>query len=178
MDLQIRKGTVQDIEEISDLYDAVNDYLEKHINYPGWRKGIYPTREDAVRGIDEGCLYVAVNEHKIAGSLILRHDPEKAYYTASWKRDIPYDKVFVIYTFAVHPAYFNRNIGSQLLEFAEKTAYGCGVESLRLDVFEGNLPAISLYEKNGFEYRDTVDLGLEAFGLKWFRLYEKTACRI
>lgn len=177
MDLQIRKGTMQDVEEMGQLYDAVNDYLADHVNYPGWRKGIYPTREDAVRGINEGCLYVAAKGLKIAGSMILRHEPEKAYYTLSWKRDISYDKVFVIYTFAVHPAYLNQNIGSQLLEFAEETALECGVESLRLDVYEGNLPAISLYEKNGFEYIGTVDLGLEEFGLKWFRLYEKTAVR-
>jgi RimJ/RimL family protein N-acetyltransferase len=45
-----------------------------------------------------------------------------------------------------------------------------------LDVYEGNIPAISLYEKYGFKYIDTVDLGLGNYGLDWFRLYEKLLC--
>jgi len=42
-----------------------------------------------------------------------------------------------------------------------------------LDVYEGNIPAIKLYEKCGFKYMDTVDLGLGRYGLNWFRLYER-----
>ena len=38
---------MQDIEELSALYDELNVYLETYINYPGWRKVIYPIREDA-----------------------------------------------------------------------------------------------------------------------------------
>nr|WP_321480069.1 hypothetical protein [uncultured Bacteroides sp.] len=36
-----------------------------------------------------------------------------------------------------------------------------------------NYPAISLYEKYGFEYMGTVDLGLGQYGLDWFKVYEK-----
>ena len=47
------------------------------------------------------------------------------------------------------------------------------VRALRLDVHEINTPAIKLYESCGFRYIATVDLGYGAYGLKWFRLYEK-----
>ncbi len=47
------------------------------------------------------------------------------------------------------------------------------MQALRLDVYENNYPAINLYEKFNFKYIDTVDLGLEEYGLKWFKLYEK-----
>lgn len=60
-----------------------------------------------------------------------------------------------------------------MLKFACDKAAEDGVESLRLDVYSENMPAIRLYEKNGFEYVGTVDLGLGEYGLKWFRLYEK-----
>ena len=82
--MQIRKGTEKDIDEVTALYDALNDYLEIHMNYPGWRKGIYPTREDAVQGIVENNLFVAVVEDNIAGTFILRHRPEDAYALADW----------------------------------------------------------------------------------------------
>lgn len=173
MDLQIRKGTMDDVEAISNLYDALNDELEAHENYPGWHKGIYPAKEDAVRGVEDKELFVAMGGKDMVGTFILRHKPEEAYRNAPWKRDLTYDKVFVIYTFAVHPAYTGQGIGSQMLEFITQYAKKQGMQSIRLDVVDRNVPAICMYEKNCFEYIGTVDLGLESYGLKWFKLYEK-----
>ncbi|BCJ94458.1 hypothetical protein acsn021_20270 [Anaerocolumna cellulosilytica] len=34
----IEKGNESDIEELALLYDELNDYLAKGINYPGWKK--------------------------------------------------------------------------------------------------------------------------------------------
>lgn len=164
---------MSDANEMEELYDCINDFFAENINYSGWKKGIYPTRYDAVQGIQENNLYVAVKKGVIVGSFILRHKPEEAYNNACWKKDLSYDKVLVIYTFVVHPDYSNQGIGSELLKFAEDLAKEQGVESLRLDVYSNNLPAIHVYEKNDFEYIDTVDLGLEEYGLKWFKLYEK-----
>lgn len=44
---------LSDLEQIEFLYNDLCDYLEVHENYPGWKKGVYPTREDAERGIRE-----------------------------------------------------------------------------------------------------------------------------
>ena len=52
----IEKAAAADIDEMGRLYDSLNDYLEQHVNYPGWRKGIYPAREDAEKGIKDMCL--------------------------------------------------------------------------------------------------------------------------
>lgn len=82
MNITFKLGRVHDIDEIEQLYNDLNDYLAKGVNYPGWIK----------------------------------------------------------------------------------------------DVYEGNIPAINLYEKCGFKYIDTVDLGLGNYGLNWFRLYEKLLC--
>ena len=60
-----------------------------------------------------------------------------------------------------------------LRDYSLELAQSSGIKSVRLDVYEKNLPAISLYEKCGFEYIDTVDLGLGHYGLEWFKLYEK-----
>ena len=173
MEIIVRKGTLEDVNDIEELYNSSIDYLEAHTNYPGWKKGVYPTKEDARNGIDEDCLFVAECGHKIVGTIILRHKPEEAYATVKWKKDLDYEEVLVIYTFAIHPDYLKQGIGSKLLQFAESYAKEHKVKSIRLDVVKENLPAISAYEKNGFEYVATVDLGYEAYGLKWFHLYEK-----
>ena len=60
--MEIRKAAWGDLGEIARLYDTLNDYLESHVNYPGWKKGIYPTQEDARKGIEENALFVAVEQ--------------------------------------------------------------------------------------------------------------------
>lgn len=53
------------------LYDELNDYLAATTNYPGWIKGVYPVREDAVAGVNDETLYVARYDGRIVGSVIL-----------------------------------------------------------------------------------------------------------
>ena len=171
--MQIRKGTENDIEEVAALYDALNDYLESHTNYPGWRKGIYPTREDAVQGIAEHSLFVAVIADKIAGTFILRHRPEEAYALADWGKQLDYREILVLYTFAVHPQFLHQGIGKKMLDFILSFATREKNKAVRLDVYENNMPAIRLYEQTGFRYVDTVDLGYWMYGLDRFRLYQR-----
>lgn len=173
MDVEIRLGNEKDADELEHLYDDLNDYLTNTTNYPGWRKGVYPTRKNAIDGINEECLYVATFNNTIVGSIILRHLPEPAYMNAKWQIESDYTNVLVIYTFVVHPDYFGQGVGQAMLSFASEHSLLGNVRALRLDVYENNLPAIKLYEKCGFQYIDTVDLGLEEYGLKWFKLYEK-----
>ena len=171
--MQIRKGTENDIAEVTALYDALNDYLESHTNYPGWRKGIYPTREDAAQGIAERSLFVAVIEGRIAGTFILRHRPEEAYALADWGRQPDYSEILVLYTFAVHPQFLHQGIGKKMLEFILSYAAEEKNQEVRLDVYENNMPAIRLYKQMGFRYVDTVDLGYGMYGLNRFRLYQR-----
>ena len=71
------------------------------------------------------------------------------------------------------PSFLKMGVGRALMDYSFEQAQQSGIKSIRLDVYENNLPAISLYEKCGFEYIDTVDLGLGNYGLNWFKLYEK-----
>lgn len=170
MPIDIRLGTEEDLDELERLYDSLNDHLT---NYPGRIRGVYPIRETAGSGVLEGCLYVALDKGVIAGSVILRHKPEPAYQKAKWQADLRDEDILVIYTLAVHPDYLSMGIGRGLIDFAVQNACCSNVKALRLDVYENNLPAIRLYEKCGFQYIDTVDLGLSEYGLDWFRLYER-----
>lgn len=173
MDIKIRLGTEKDIDSLEQLYDDLNDYLEITTNYPGWKKGVYPIRQNAVDGINEGCLFVATENDEIIGSMILRHEPEPAYLTVTWQAILDYSNVLIIYTFVVNPKKRQQGIGKKMLEFAAQYAKCTKIMALRLDVYEKNIPAISLYEKCGYQYIDTISLGLEDYGLNWFRLYEK-----
>lgn len=173
MNISMRLGDENDIEELEQLYHSINDHLSATINYPGWKRDVYPNRKTAEDGIKEGCLYVAECNEKIVGSIILRHEPEPAYLSVKWMKDLGYEEVLVLYTFVVHPDYLGQGVGQKILNFVIRHGSQSNIKSLRLDVYEYNLPAISLYKKCGFHYIDTVDLGLSEYNLNWFQLYEK-----
>ncbi len=173
MDIVFELGQADDFDELEQLYNDLNDHLAEGVNYPGWKKGIYPVRQNAIDGVKHGNLYVAKHSNKIVGSIILSHEPEPAYYNAEWGFKSDYSDVFEVYTFVVHPKFLKCGVGKALMDFAIEHSIKSQVKSIRLDVYEGNIPAIKLYEKCGFKYIDTVDLGLGNYGLNWFRLYEK-----
>jgi ribosomal protein S18 acetylase RimI-like enzyme len=173
MDIIFDLGKTSDIDELEQLYNDLNDHLAKEINYPGWRKGLYPVRQNAMDGIKNNTLYVSKLNGKIIGSIILNHKPETGYNKAKWKFETDYSDVFVVHTFAVHPNFLRCGVGKALIDFSIVHSIKSQAKSIRLDVYEGNMPAIKLYEQCGFKHMDTVDLGLGAYGLNWFRLYEK-----
>lgn len=166
------KGTVNDIDELENLYDSLNDYFELGTNYPGWAKGLYPIRETAVNGIQNNSLFVLKINNVIAGSIILNHEPETAYAKVTWGIDADYKDVIVIHTLVVHPKYMKIGVGEKLMNFAKRYSIEQKIKTIRLDVSIHNTPAISLYEKCGYNYVETVDLGLNVPGLIWFKLYE------
>ncbi len=171
--LEIRKGTSQDMKELSALYDDLNDYLEHHTNYPGWKKGVYPIGEDAELAIEENTLWVAVEDKRIVGTVILNCQPEAGYELADWHNSLEYKEIFVIHTLAVHPVFLKQGVGTKLMEFVLNHAIQMEKKAVRLDVYEKNDPAIHLYESMGFEYIDTVDLGYSMYNLNYFRLYQR-----
>lgn len=168
----IEKATIQHLDEIERLYDTLNDSLERGVNYSGWKKGLYPIRETALKGITEQTLFILKVEGDIAGTIILNHEVEAAYAGGKWGIKAEEEEIIVIHTFAIHPDYQGRGIGRRLLNFAEEYSRTQGVKVIRLDVSIHNTPAIKLYEKYGYTYRGTVDLGLGIPDLVWFRLYE------
>lgn len=170
--MTMQLASMEDLQELEQLYEALHHRLEQGTNYPGWRRGVYPVKETALKGIEAQTLYVAKQEGCIAGSVILNHEPELAYAGPPWQIETDNREIFVVHTLVVHPRFSKLGIGGQLMEFARQEGIRQGMRAIRLDVYEHNLPAIQLYERSGYRYIDTVDLGLGQYGLDWFRLYE------
>jgi len=173
MHIHICKGQHEDVDLLGKLYDELNDYLESHINYPGWKKGVYPTRSNALYFYQRSSLYVVKSGDRVVGSIALTHEPESSYENATWLIEASYDQLFVIHLFAVHPDWFRQGVGSALLQFSETQASIQNIKSIRLDVYEKNYVAIQAYEKQGYTYIDKVDIGASCYGLDLFCLYEK-----
>ena len=173
MSIVVRIATENDIDTIEHLYNDLNDFLEIHENYPCWKKGVYPIREDAEEALVKGNLYVAIIDGKVAGTVVYSDEQEKAYREVKWQIEFEVS-VITICKLAVHPKYFGRGVGNALLDYAVFVGEERSAKAIRLDVYEENLPAIRLYEKCGFKDMGLVDLGLDDLcGLKWFKVFEK-----
>ncbi len=171
-DYVVERGTTNDVDELEILYDELNDHLSRTVNYPGWIKGIYPIRETAEKVIAEGSLFVLKIDGLIAGSIVLGHTPEAAYEGADWSVRASGREVVVVRTLVTHPRSMRQGVAGRLMAFAKEYAVSLSAKTIRLDVSVDNLPAIELYERSGYKYVGTVDLGLPYKHLKWFRLYE------
>lgn len=173
MSIIIRRGTPEDLDALEALYGEVCDHMAATVNYTGWKRDVYPARQDAEAGIREGTLFLAEEDGQAAGSFILSPRQEAAYAGGSWQAELEERDVRTIYTFAVSPRRRGEGVGRAMLAFAARCASEQGAKALRLDVYEKNLPARRLYESAGFRYAGDVSLGLEDIGLDRFRLYEK-----
>lgn len=87
IDIVVRAAKQEDLDEVESLYNALNDYLAVHENYPRWKKGIYPLREHAEEGIRTKSLYVATYEGKIIGTVIYLSEQGQAYQDVDWQID-------------------------------------------------------------------------------------------
>lgn len=168
----IEKAISKDILEVEQLYIAVCRQLALGNNYPGWTEGVYPTKEEAIEGLQANSLFVYRKQGRIAATMILNSDYEDGYNQASWNSKATKDEVLVIHTLAIHPDFNRQGIGHQLVDFVKEYGRTNGKKTIRIDVTKGNLPAIHLYEKEGFTYIDAIDLGRAEQGLPLFLLYE------
>lgn len=173
MNIDVRQACENDLDEIEQLFNDLNDYLACHVNYPRWSKGVYPLREHAREAIAKGSFYVAVADGKIAGTASYETYQGDPYREVNWNTDFDVP-VFVIEKLAVHPEFFGCGVGKALLDYSCVIGRQQGKKAVRLDTFEENIPAARLFEKCGFSYCGTVDLGLEEiYGLKWYKVFEK-----
>lgn len=173
MDVIVRLASPEEVGAVARLYDDVTDHLESTNNYPRWKRGVYPTRDDASRAYGAGELYVALRDSLLVGTMTLSHEPPEGFSQVTWSTPNDYSRTLMVYRLAVAPQHLGSGIGLALIEHAEKVARAEGDLAIRLDTAADNAPACHLYAKAGFSYVGTVSLGCEDFGLPWFRLFEK-----
>lgn len=170
--MRIERANSIDVNAMEEFYRDVTKHLEATINYPGWVYDIYPIREDAENNIQTETLYVVRDKDRIAGSFIMSHECHEGYNDGDWSVKAEKDEFLVIHTLCVHPDYLRHGLGKMMVEEAIRLAKEYGMKALRLDVYEGNEPAASLYERYGFKACGRADMRISDDGPEWCTLYE------
>ncbi|TAH64769.1 MAG: GNAT family N-acetyltransferase [Anaerolineaceae bacterium] len=167
----IRLARENDLELAAKIYDDILDLEEETISYTNWQKGIYPTIKDAKKAYLEGTFYVGEDDGIIWGSMILNELQLPEYANIPWT--IETDRVLVIHTLCISPNFTGKGKAKEFVKFAEKYAKDNGYEAIRLDTYEGNLPANSMYPKLGYRYAGCTEFFFQEYIHEILNCYEK-----
>ena len=147
----IRKAVFSDLNRIEEIYNNLTVDKETCRN-TNWAKGIYPTREFAEKALADGDLYVGEDENGIYGTMLLNTKQLPEYSDIPWKYDAEPDEVLVIHTLCIDLPFRGKGRAKEMIVYAEEYGRLNGMKVIRLDTYEGNLPARAMYPKIGYEY--------------------------
>ncbi|WP_295639950.1 GNAT family N-acetyltransferase [uncultured Mailhella sp.] len=148
----IRRGMKRDIDAVERHYEELFTFEEKRGSRTNWKRGVYPTRSVAEKGVEDGTLYVMEEDGKLCASMILNQVQLESYASIPWLYPAEPDKVLVIHTLCVPPSQAGRGVGSGMVRFALEEGARRGCEVMRLDTWENNEPAANMYRRLGFRY--------------------------
>jgi ribosomal protein S18 acetylase RimI-like enzyme len=162
--LPIRKAVAADFPAIYALYQlAIASMHDAGIDQ--WDEQ-YPDAKILKADIDSGCSFVALEDGQIFAVFVINQTGDPEYEEGHWR--YPHAAFAVIHRLCLHPAYWGRGTGTQLMLAAEGLIRAMGLETVRLDAFSQNPPALQLYRRLGYQ-----QVGFVTFRKGKFFLFEK-----
>ena len=79
----------------------------------------------------------------------------------------------MIHTLVIHPALGRRGYARQMVEFCEEESLRLGKTVIRLDTWEGNLPANRMYPSLGYSFAGATEFFFQGFIHEILNCYEK-----
>lgn len=165
-----------DFELVKARYIDVIENTPGIERYARWNYGKHPTDESIRSYIDNGEMYLMMDEGNVAGMVAIVMHQGSDYETVRWAEKLSNEQVSTLHLLAVVPDYRGQSLGRRILQEAIKLSAKNGKKAVRLDTLKTNLPARHLYDKAGFFYRGEQYLYAENTGWIDFLYYEKPIC--
>ena len=163
--MNIRKATLEDLDRLYGFFNEIIDHQIYDEYGAKWTKDVYPARSDIEEKIVSDTFYMVMDDEKIMAAGCLSFHEDENYMDKSWTITHEDGKIAVIHLFCVHPDCRGKHMAGPFLRYLIEQGKG-KADAIHLDTVDGNLPAIRLYEKNGFRsiglyevyYEDTGDI--------------------
>lgn len=170
----IRKAVAEDLGAVEAIYSAILDREESGGPiYTNWQRGKYPTIDTARSVLEAGTLYVGEDDGFLWGVVNLNGEQLPEYDAIPWTIRARRDQVGVIHTLCIHPDQAGKGLARQMVAFCEEEARRQGKTVIRLDTWEGNLPANRLYPSLGYRYAGAAEFFFMGFVHETLNCYEK-----
>ena len=171
--MTIRPANVADLDGITAIYDAILDREEAGPVYTNWQRGKYPTADTARQALEAGTLYVGEENGFLWGVVNLNGIQLPEYGAIPWSIPAEKEQVAVIHTLCIHPAASGQGRAKQMVAFCEEESRRQGKTVMRLDTWEGNLPANRMYPALGYRYAGAAEFFFQGFIPEILNCYEK-----
>ena len=148
--MEIRKATMDDLEEMMGIYAHARKFMAEHGNAGQWKDG-YPSAKRISQDITEGKSHVCMDKGHIAAVFYFAKEEDPTYAViedGAWKDPSPYAVVHRIAS-----AEGSKGAATFSLNWAYTRA-----GHLRIDTHERNIPMQSLLKKLGFVHCGTIYL--------------------
>ena len=145
----IRLATPADLSQAADIYEEILDREAQGPVYTNWQRGKYPTIDTARQALEAGTFYVGEENGVLWGVVNLNSVQLPEYGAIPWTIPAAAEEVGVIHTLCIRPSCSGRGYARQMVAFCEAEARRQGRTVIRLDTWEGNLPANRLYPSLG-----------------------------
>lgn len=153
----IRKATSRDIPRIAAIFDQLLTEEELGHSTTGWLRGIYPTEDVAVAGVQACDMFVVEEDGEVVAAARINQEQCEQYALVNWGYEVPEDQVLVLHTLVVSPHAQGKGCARQVLEFYEQTARDMRCTVLRIDTNFRNERARAMYRKHGYRESGVVD---------------------
>lgn len=168
----IRKAREEEFEAERQFYHAVTDDMRSYDYDIGWEKDVYPSPSFLYASISNGELFVAVVNEEIVAAMVVNHECNEGYQKVNWKQTLNNGQFTVIHALCVATKMSGHGIAKAMVRHAIDYSRQMGMKAVRLDVFEGDVPASHLYQSQGFIYQGSTAMYYPDTGWTNFDLFE------
>lgn len=166
--MNIRLAKKEDLNELKKMYTSIVNEMNKNGIYI-WNN-YYPF-EEFENDIENSRLYLLIDNNIICAAFALFDDIDGSD-CFNWENN--QSNALYISRLGVNVNFLRKGIGSQAIKYAKEICNKKNAEYLRLTVVNDNMPAISLYIKNGFnkvtgmytEYSASLDRTINEVGFE------------
>lgn len=139
--MKIRKATMQDLDQIMQIYENAKVFMRENGNMDQWEDG-YPSRELIEQDLND--MYLCMAEGQIACVFYYREGEDEDYreINGKWLNEAPYAVVHRVASTGII-----KGAAVYCLDWAYSQ-----VPNIRMDTYRDNIPMQKLLEKCGFQY--------------------------
>lgn len=167
--MEIRLAKKDDLPKLETMYKEIVAEMNNN-NLFIWNE--YYPYEEFEGDINAKRLYLMIDKKQIIGAFVLL-DEIAGSQNFQWEK--PTAKSMYIGRLGINVHYLRSGLGSRLLMFAKDIVKKSNAQYLRLTVANDNLPAIKLYNKNGFynvagtynEFSETLNKTISEIGFEF-----------
>lgn len=173
--MKFQKANVDDFRIIQKFYwDVIENIHKNNINNEnlGWEKGVYPSDDFIKNSLENGELYILIENETLYACVILNSECNEGYLGCPWSISCKQNEVLIPHALAVNPDLQGKGIGKIVVEYILKLAKAERKKAVRLDVLGACKVAEKLYTSCGFNFVAAKNMFYEDTGWTEYKMYE------